>query len=63
MLSGSKEGSYLRLIIGVSLNSRIESNKEEEKKKRTLRVKDAWSAQCKMQGRVRGCRIQGTLSA
>ena len=30
MWSGSEEGSYLRLIEFVSLNSRLESNKEEE---------------------------------
>ena len=33
MCSGSEAGSYLRLIdFFVSLNSRLESNKEEEKK-------------------------------
>ena len=30
MRSGSEEGSYLRLVDGCSLNSRLESNKEEE---------------------------------
>jgi len=30
MCSGSEEGSYLRLIDFLSLNSRLESNKEEE---------------------------------
>jgi len=30
MCSGSEEGTYLRLIDFVSLNSRLESNKEEE---------------------------------
>jgi len=30
MWSGSGEGSYFRLKIVVSLNSRLESNKEEE---------------------------------
>jgi len=30
MCSGSEAGSYLRLIDFVSLNSRLESNKEEE---------------------------------
>ena len=30
MCSGSKAGSYFRLIDFVSLNSRLESNEEEE---------------------------------
>ena len=30
-VGGSKEGSYLRLMKFVSLNSRLERNKEEEK--------------------------------
>jgi len=32
MCSGSEEGSYFRLIDFLSLNSRLESNKEEKKK-------------------------------
>ena len=32
--AGSEEGSYLRLIDFLSLNSRLESNKEEKKKYR-----------------------------
>jgi len=32
MCSGSEEGSYLRLIDFLSLNSRLESNKQEEEK-------------------------------
>ena len=32
MWSGSEEGSYLRLIDFVSLNSRLESKKEEERR-------------------------------
>jgi hypothetical protein len=32
MCSGFEEGSHLRLIDFVSLNSRLESNSEEEKK-------------------------------
>ena len=31
MRSGSEEGSYLRLIDCVSLNSRLESNKDEKR--------------------------------
>ena len=36
MCSGSKEGSYLRLIDFLSLNSKLESNKEEARR-RSLR--------------------------
>ena len=36
MCSGSKEGSNLRLIDFVSLNSRLESNKEEEEGSRQI---------------------------
>jgi len=42
MSSGSEAGSYFRLIEFVSLNTRLESNKEEEKKPRVALRKPRW---------------------
>ena len=38
MFSGSEEGSYLRLIDFLSLDSRLESNKEEKKKHQSTKA-------------------------
>jgi len=59
MCSGSEAGSYLRLRLCVSLNSRLESNKEETKR-RTSHAREGWR---EMRARVRLVRSGGGVGA